>query len=554
MIVINLIMEKLQDYDCFGSDDVSDSSDDDTPLPYPCGRCKNIFHDTDRGCSVHRRLCTQCHTIFKNEAVANVADDKTGGTTGGDKDDDESVTSGSGGETDDETTAGTGGKDDETETATAAGTGGKDDETTTAAGTGGKDDETSSDNGLFNVIRAKGEEWPPHIMRAFLSKEISIELMICGFSQCFVRKKFIMDPPNSVIQLYMDMEMVDKAPLLYDYLLLSAHFNRTLKQLVIARSVVFHKESGKKYIVLAVLRTKCGKPRYDAVLMDVVSADIFRLTGLTGLRQEYCFLTTQAISHEYTSDKLISWLKTKGLEWDRKRPNKLPDGSPDHISWTPPSRNRPSRAVPKPAEQPKPPPKPKPPRKRRCSGKNQPLVLECEDLTGGGDGHDDGGDVGGDEDDDGLLEQEALAIAQMKSKLKAKRALLEEKRKLHAELLSMENEDAELELQIQKRQKLVVNKDAQPLSMPSANLPLPHSGNLGGRNDDLKQETILPAPLQSAAAGGVMPPAPMPTTNNTNSLNVEQMLVIQNQADRVNHYHNVAMQMTMYENIIMSRK
>jgi hypothetical protein len=87
--------------------------------------------------------------------------------------------------------------------------------------------------------------WPAEVMRAFTSKEVSFDLEICSIPQCFVWKKFSMDSPNAQVKLYIDLEIIDKAPLLYDYLLLSAHFNKSTQQLVLARSIIVHKSSGE---------------------------------------------------------------------------------------------------------------------------------------------------------------------------------------------------------------------------------------------------------------------------------------------------------------------
>jgi hypothetical protein len=104
------------------------------------------------------------------------------------------------------------------------------------------------------------------------SKEVTLQVEVGGIMQCFVKKVFKTDSTSTPLKLYVDLELQDKLKCsLYDYyVLLSAHFNKTSKQLTYSRSVVENSHE-KKFIVMCILRTKCSKPRYDIVLMDVSS-------------------------------------------------------------------------------------------------------------------------------------------------------------------------------------------------------------------------------------------------------------------------------------------
>ena len=115
-----------------------------------------------------------------------------------------------------------------------------------------------------NDHNAGALEWPPpDVMRGFASKEISFDVFIGGIWQTYVRKKFDMDLLNSPVHLYVDLEILDKSDKLFNYMLLSAHFNSKTKTLALSRAMVRNVTTQAKYIVLAILRTKCNKPRYD---------------------------------------------------------------------------------------------------------------------------------------------------------------------------------------------------------------------------------------------------------------------------------------------------
>jgi hypothetical protein len=188
--------------------------------------------------------------------------------------------------------------------------------------------------------------WDEAIIAAFMSKEVAFQLEIGGIPQCFVRKQFRMDSNRTVIHCFVDLEVQDKTPPLYHYNVLSAHFNSTLKTLCLSQSVVKHVDNQAKYIVLAILRSKCTGPKYEAVLMDLVQEEtIFRIP-LTRLRQEYEYFITEAIHHDTCEKAFQKWVVEKGLVWDKTRPNKLENGSPDHAGWHPPTRRSRTATVP----------------------------------------------------------------------------------------------------------------------------------------------------------------------------------------------------------------
>jgi len=77
--------------------------------------------------------------------------------------------------------------------------------------------------------------------------------------------------------------LLDKMPTLMNYLILSGHFNRSTKVLSLAMSIVQDKY-GINFVIVCFLRTKCVKPRYDALLYEVASGECFRVQGLKKFR------------------------------------------------------------------------------------------------------------------------------------------------------------------------------------------------------------------------------------------------------------------------------
>jgi hypothetical protein len=160
-----------------------------------------------------------------------------------------------------------------------------------------------------------GPALPLRFIESFVSDERSIELLLGGVSQVNVKKAFKMDSCD-VVRLYLDLEMVDKIPLLYNYFILSAHFNKSIKQLYYSK-VIVKNGSGLKFLVGCFLRTKCIKPRYDAILIPVTSPDRpFRVQTLTSFKKQYTYIPDEDIGEgatEYITNTLITFFKAQGM-------------------------------------------------------------------------------------------------------------------------------------------------------------------------------------------------------------------------------------------------
>lgn len=420
-------MNELEVYDAFHSSDYSDSDVDEECV---CSQCESVFRSVDKGCSVWRSLCKQCHEKFKTIVLSP----KEREEPEGDYSSSESEL-----------------EEDKEETVTAPEAAGSDTEGDQSV----NNDET---NVPSNPVTLTASEWPADVWRAFNSNEVSLELNIYGIPECYVRKKYSNDAEGTTVHTYIDLELTDKAPLLFDYVYISAHFNKSKKTLALSRSIVTHMISGAKYILLTLLRSKCPTGKYSAVLMDVVSRETFRVV-LGALRNDYVFVTEGMIDKQGAEDRLIEWVQEKGLVWDRTRANKTIEGRPDHESWAPgrPVRQAAIVAVskkdppPAPAVQQPPAKKKRQPAKKRGSRggnankkrKSTTTVAaqSAQDLTSD--------DVCDDEDNSNFIDSfdfnaEALRIAELESHVAKKEAMLEKRRKLEKHLNELTKEENSL--------------------------------------------------------------------------------------------------------------
>ena len=183
---------------------------------------------------------------------------------------------------------------------------------------------------ITNLALIHDEERRQTILHSFMSEEVSMEISIAGNNRTVCRKKFRMDKEGGVVWLWVDLVVMDKIPLLYNYFVLAGHANINLKRVCYAMVVIRH-TSGKKYILLCILRTKCPKPRYDAVIYDHSSLDqdnaVWRVPGLTELFKHYEFLPDEAIDFEMALDVLRKFVtreddRGNSLVWKKSQPNK----------------------------------------------------------------------------------------------------------------------------------------------------------------------------------------------------------------------------------------
>jgi hypothetical protein len=215
-------------YDGFMSS--GDSSDSDTDsTEQQCSQCACNFPANAKGCSVLRKLCKECHDTLKETSLqeGSIIDEDNAPAV-----QDENIVD----EDNSQPVVLDSSRIEERDNGEHSC---EEDKINSNVPIPAADDEFAGD-----VMTT----WPAEVMRAFTSKEVSFELEICSIPQCFVWKKFSMDSPNAQVKLYIDLEIIDKAPLLYDYLLLSAHFNKSTQQLVLASSIIVHKSSGEIFL------------------------------------------------------------------------------------------------------------------------------------------------------------------------------------------------------------------------------------------------------------------------------------------------------------------
>jgi hypothetical protein len=378
------------------------------------------------------------------------------------------------------------------------------------------------------------------MLQSFLSKEMSFEFQIGSFAQCFVQKRFKTDPSASVLQFYVDIELLDKLELVYDYYVLSAHFNRSSKQLVFSQSVVKHK-FGAKYVVLCVLRTKCVKPRYDIILLRVSDGKVFRLIGLTQFRKDYVYCSEEAFDPEVAFDALKEFFVANDLYWDKSRPNKDEQGNPDHETWDPsmgtatlPARKRgtPSRYddtnfMDKNTSAKK--TKLNKRGKRAGKGRGRPAKVEKSpiDLIDDVDA-----EVGSNDDGDSDFSDGDGDEAEMQAQIKAKKAKIAKMNKLRTQLAALEQTEA----------------------TASAKLAAVSSTNDDKKNCDVSSAlhvsaaVVPPVPLKSAA---VVTSAAVHHSSSTASMSLLEMQVIQDQTSRANYTRDLELKNILYENLLM---
>ena len=582
-IVCLQVMDGTMEYDAFASPGSNVSDDEgawsgDDADDCVCVECNEVFQLSAKGCSFFRRLCTPCHAEYKRkineDAISSEDEDFTfTPSVAGDGDNnnnnvDDVVNTDKISEFSDPTTVigaaqetskvgemiiNNGNQASSTDIDIEQNEDKRNDESV-------KEDEGVGKEEERNSRGCSGQVWSEEIMSAFLSKDISFQLDIAGFPQCFVLKKHKMDPPGTVLRFYADLELVDRCKPLYHYIVLSAHFNSSKKSLVLARSIVVHNKTHAKYVVLAIFRTKCIKPRYDPILMDVTTLDVFRLTGMANFRKDYTYQPDEPVDNKFTADKLVEWVVANGLVHDANiHPNKNEDGTTQgDDSWKSgyaenifnTSQQRRSQRAPQPVLRDDPPvvhtsknkgrkkksalsetehePKKKTRRgkskkKKERSCQEVPandvddfdhsVVVEIEDDT----------DEPDEATDNAVLETQ---MNQLELQLKERKAMKVKIFKLKQELQALDNVESD------------VMEDSKPM---------PNQGSI----------LDMPAPLKrNAAQMEGNSSSPIKTKRPSRGLNYAQMMVVQNQATRIADSHHrlreAELQNALYENMIMN--
>jgi hypothetical protein len=332
-----------EDSDCSQFSDDSSSDDesnngDESKEPIVCSQCTKSFDpQKDRGCDVDSDTCSKCFKAQMKQALADLGPDGcTGSGTVNKADLPKEGSTDAPVENDVEDDDGTADVErDGTESGSKT-------DTPNDGYTG-----VTLDNGvekndpvdpvlpapvipITNHALIHNEDRRQSILHSFMSEEVSMEISIAGNNRTVCRKKFRMDKEGGVVWLWVDLVVMDKIPLLYNYFVLAGHANINLKRVSYSMVVIRH-TSGKKYILLCILRTKCPKPRYDAVIYDHSSLDqdnaVWRVPGLTELFKHYEFLPDEAIDFPMALDELKKFVEREddrgnSLVWKKTQPNK----------------------------------------------------------------------------------------------------------------------------------------------------------------------------------------------------------------------------------------
>ena len=144
----------------------------------------------------------------------------------------------------------------------------------------------------------------------FFGDETSFSLKIGGQEQMFARKKFQHGPHRC----FLDLEALSKLPKLFNYFVLSAVAMDKENKVFYCKCYIQHKVTGKRYLLLAILRSKCIKIRYDFVLCDEENDN--EVTLLAGISKmgPYNFLPDEEVDFDASRDILARFLcspKTK---------------------------------------------------------------------------------------------------------------------------------------------------------------------------------------------------------------------------------------------------
>ena len=257
--------------------------------PIECVECRAQFLETDTGCSAFRELCPDCFSKDKN-CIDDEADDADSKQTPiVDEEEDESADGSSKQQEEDEEN----GQHVEE----------------------GDDGHKNQDENCDASLKA----YKQRMIDVFLSGDITNSTTVAGTDQTFVRKTFKMDKAGTPLRLFIDLELKDKCPLLYDYFMLSAHVNSKTKQFVHSW-VVVKDNMGRKFIVMCVLRTKCVEPRYDAVLISCTNlTNVFRVIGTTKFFKNYVTLPDEEYEEQTALVAAMNrWFVKEGMVWDPK--------------------------------------------------------------------------------------------------------------------------------------------------------------------------------------------------------------------------------------------
>ena len=272
----------LGEHSDFGS---SDDDSDEEGENLVCKTCAKEFISSEKGCSAFKSVCASCSE--KEKALVT--------------DDDIDQPAVDVNENADE-------NDDDTK---------KPDENASEQGTG-TEELPAAEAPTTVSAEATTADVDPYYKRyldLYLSCTGTVSSELAGSHQTWVQKRYRMDSAQTSLIFFLDLEFLDKCPLLTEHLVLAAVANKHHKMFSHARVVVVD-SIGRKFIVAAILRTKCVGPRYCVVLVTVADwTKIFRV-DISKFRADYTAVPSDTFDHEQVMDAVIAWFHETGLAWD----------------------------------------------------------------------------------------------------------------------------------------------------------------------------------------------------------------------------------------------
>ena len=137
----------------------------------------------------------------------------------------------------------------------------------------------------------------------FFSDETSITRNVGGEDQLYTQKKFHHGPHRC----FLDLEVRSNVPLMLNYYLLSAVATEKEKIVYYSRCWIEHRNSKKRYIVLAVFRSKCLHIRYEFLLYDPDNDTIFLLCEISKV-VSYVWLPDVELDHAHAKEQLKRYI------------------------------------------------------------------------------------------------------------------------------------------------------------------------------------------------------------------------------------------------------
>ena len=134
-------------------------------------------------------------------------------------------------------------------------------------------------------------------LASFYSSDASFSLSIGGEEQLYAHKRYHHGPHKC----FVDVEVLSHMPLMLNYFLLSAVVTRS--HVYYSRCWIEKKKTGKRFVLLCVLRTKCLQVRYDFLLWDPVEDKVSQECGITKM-EHYVFLPDLSVDHAFAVEKL----------------------------------------------------------------------------------------------------------------------------------------------------------------------------------------------------------------------------------------------------------